>query len=252
MKYSDNTYGDAFANVYDEWYHDLDAIDDCTEFLLQLAADGSVLELGVGTGRIAIPLALRGAALGVRVVGIDSSTAMLEHLEAKQHGADARVEAVCGHMVRDMPVGQFSVVLLAYNTLFNLLSAAEQLECLKRATTRLAPGGHVVVDCFVPVSELPDYIARHAHRILANGIVTSEATVSAHEQLVDGMFVEVFNDGTRIEHPWTIRFSSINEIDAMASLAGLNCEQRWSSYGRDIFTDESSRHISVYGRQCST
>ncbi|MFA5775461.1 MAG: class I SAM-dependent methyltransferase, partial [Ilumatobacteraceae bacterium] len=111
--YSHNTYGDVFADVYDEWYHNLDVIDDCIEFLLQLAAGGSILELGVGTGRIAIPLASRGAALGVRVVGIDSSAAMLERLEAKQMGANARVEAVCGHMVRDMPDGQFSVVLLA-------------------------------------------------------------------------------------------------------------------------------------------
>ena len=241
-------YGDAFADVYDEWYHDLDVIDDCIELLLQLAAGGSVLELGVGTGRIAIPLASRGAAFGVRVVGIDSSAAMLERLEAKQLGAETRVEAVCGHMVRDMPNGQFSVVLLAYNTLFNLLSAEEQLECLSRARDRLAPGGHVVVDCFVPAVELPDHIAPYAHRTLANGFVTSEATVSAQEQLVNGKFVEELNDGSRIEHPWSIRYSSVGEIDAMALQAGLINEQRWSSYAHEIFNDESVRHISVYGR----
>lgn len=248
MKYSHNTYGDAFANVYDEWYNDLDLIDDCIEFLLQLAAGGSVLELGVGTGRIAIPLAIRGAAFGLNVVGIDSSAAMLDRLEAKQLGVDALVETVRGHMVRDMPSGQFSVVLLAYNTLFNLLSAAEQLECLCRATMRLAPGGHVVVDSFVPAVELPDYIAPHAHRILANGVVTSEATVNEQEQLVDGTFIEELNDGTRIEHPWSIRYSSVDEIDSMALQAGLVCEQRWSSYAREIFDDESARHVSVYGR----
>ncbi len=140
--YTDNGYGDAFADVYDEWYHDIDVIDDCTEFLLQLAAGGPVLELGVGTGRVAIPLATRGAEFGVRVIGIDSSEAMLKRLEAKQNQG-ALVYAVQGHMVRDMPEGQFSVVLLAYNTLLNLLSAEEQLECLRRIESRLAPGGHM-------------------------------------------------------------------------------------------------------------
>ncbi len=248
MSYSHNTYGDSFADVYDEWYHDLDVIDDCIEFLIQLAEGGRVLELGVGTGRIAIPLATRGSTFGVNVVGIDSSVAMLKRLEAKQFDNDARVDAVLGHMVRDMPEGPFSVVLLAYNTLFNLLSADEQLECLCSAATRLAPGGHVVVDCFVPASELPHFVPSHVQRTIPNGVVTSEAAVNTVQQRVDGVFTEVLTDGRRIERPWSIRYSSVAEIDAMATLAGLKCEQRWCNYGRDYFTDESARHISVYGR----
>jgi SAM-dependent methyltransferase len=247
VTYTHNTYGDDFADVYDEWYHDLDVIDDCIEFLLQLATGGTVLELGVGTGRIAIPLATQGAALGVSVIGIDSSVAMLERLETKQcHGA--RVNAVLGHMVQDMPDGPFSVVLLAYNTLFNLLSADEQLECLCSVATRLAPGGHLVVDCFVPASELPNFIAPHVHRVTPTGVVISEAVVIADQQRVDGVFTEVFSDGRRVEHPWSIRYSSVADIDAMATAAELKCEQRWCNYGRDNFTYESARHISVYGR----
>lgn len=247
MTYSHNTYGDDFADVYDEWYHDLDVIDDCVEFLLQLAPAGSILELGVGTGRIAIPLASRGAALGVSVTGVDSSAAMLSQLETKQHQS-ARVQVVLGHMVSDMPTGSFSVVLLTYNTLFNLLSADEQLECLSVVATRLAPGGHLVVDCFVPASELPHFVAPHVHRVIPNGVVISEAVVFADQQRVDGVYTEVFNDGRRVEHPWQIRYASVTEIDAMATLAGLNCEQRWCDYGRNNFTDESIRHVSVYGR----
>lgn len=251
MTYSHNTYGDAFADVYDEWYQDLDDIDHCTEFLVQLAERGTVLELGVGTGRIAIPLAARGAEVGVNVVGVDSSAAMLRSLEAKQGDGAARVHTVLGHMVREMPSGPFSLVLLAYNTLFNLLSADEQGECLSVATAQLAPGGHVVVDCFVPGTELPHYIAPHLQRTTPNGVVISEATVDAAQQRVDGVFTEVRNDGTRLERPWSIRYSTIADIDAMASAAGLHCEQRWCNYARDAFTNESARHISVYGRALS-
>lgn len=251
MTYSHNNYGDIFADVYDEWYHDLDDIEDCTEFLIQLTAGGTVLELGVGTGRIAIPLAESGVEFGLTVVGIDSSTEMLERLEAKQRGKDFRVQTALGHMVRDMPTGPFSVVLLAYNTLFNLLSADEQGECLQKVAARLVPGGHLVVDCFVPASELPDSVASHVQRTMSNGVVLSEAIVNSAQQRVDGVFTEVLSDGGRIERPWSIKFASIAEIDAMASSAGLHLEQRWCNYARDRFTDESPRHISVYGRAVS-
>lgn len=248
MIYSHNNYGDTFADVYDEWYHDLDIIDDCTEFLIQLAAGGMVLELGVGTGRIAIPLAERGVEFGVTVVGIDSSADMLKRLEAKQHDRDFGVHTILGHMVRDMPDGPFSVVLLAYNTLFNLLDAGEQRECMSASTTRLAPGGHVVVDCFVPAGELPHCIPSHARRTIPNGVVLSEATVDVVQQRVDGVFTEVRTDDRHIERPWSIRYSSVTDIEAMATSAGLHLEQRWSNYARDSFTGESTRHISVYGR----
>lgn len=246
--YRHNTYGDNFAEVYDDWYHDIEVIDDCIEFLLQLAAGGTVLELGVGTGRVAIPLATRGAEFGLRVIGIDSSEAMLTRLESKQH-QDARVQTVMGHMVRDMPHGPFGVVLLAYNTLFNLLGAEEQLECIRQAELRLAPGGHVVVDCFVPANQLPTFIEPYVQRTTLHGVVMNEATVLADQQRVDGVLTEVLDDGKRVARPWSIRYSSVAEIDAMAESAGLKCEQRWSNYGRGLFTDESSRHISVYGRR---
>ena len=244
VTYSHNNYGDTFADVYDEWYLDLDNIDDCTEFLIQLAAGGTVLELGVGTGRIAIPLAERGVEFGVTVVGIDSSANMLERLEAKQRGKDFRVQTVLGHMVQEMPDGPFSVVLLTYNTLFNLLSANEQGECLQKVAARLMPGGHLVVDCFVPASELPDSIASHVQRTMLNRVVLSEAIVDVIQQRVDGVFTEVRTDDRHIERPWSIRYSSVTDIDAMASSAGLHLEQRWCNYARDRFADESARHIS--------
>lgn len=247
MIYSHNEYGDVFADVYDDWYHDLDDADACVSALIELAERGSVLELGVGTGRIAVPLAIRGADEGVAVVGIDSSPLMLEKLLAKAPPS-APIWAVLGHMVRDMPSGPFTLILIAYNTLFNLLSADEQRECLAAAAIRLAPGGHIVVDCFVPNNELPNFIEPFQQRSTEDGVVFSEATIDTAQQRIDGVFTEARNDGSNSTRHWRVRYSDIEEIDAMADAAGLKCEQRWSDYEQRPFTESSSRHISVYGR----
>lgn len=246
MIYSHNDYGDVFADVYDDWYHDLDDIDACVSALIELAERGTVLELGVGTGRIAIPLAIRGVEFGIDVVGIDSSPLMLEQLLAKAP-PNAPIWAVLGHMVRDMPRGPFALILIAYNTLFNLLGAGEQRECLAAAAMRLAPGGHIVVDCFVPSNELPNFIEPFQQRTSPEGFVLSEATIDTGQQLIDGVLTEVRNDGSKATRNWKVRYSSIEEIDAMAAAAGLKCEQRWSDYEQQPLTESSSRHISVYG-----
>ncbi|MHB1090268.1 MAG: hypothetical protein ACYC0U_04255, partial [Ilumatobacteraceae bacterium] len=88
----------------------------------------------------------------------------------------------------------------------------------------------------------------HVQRTTPNSVVLSEAVVNAAQQRVDGVFTEVFKDGRRIERPWSIRYSSVADIDAMAVSAGLHLEQRWCNYARDAFTEESARHVSVYGR----
>lgn len=246
MTYSDNKYGDIFADVYDDWYHDLDDIESCIAMLLQLAEFGTVLELGVGTGRIAIPLAVSGASLSVDVVGIDSSPLMLEKLLAKAP-SDAPIWAVLGHMVRDMPDGPFALILIAYNTLFNLLTADEQQECLSKAADRLAPGGHIVIDCFVPQNELPAHIEPFKQRSTPDGVVISEATIDTANQQIVGALTEVRNDGSKVTRSWQVRYCGVEEIDEMAKSAGLRCEQRWSDYAYKPFSELSSRHISVYG-----
>ena len=246
MTYSHNEYGDVFADIYDDWYHDLDDIKTCVTMLLQLAERGTVLELGVGTGRIAIPLAICGADAGIDVVGIDSSPLMLEQLLAKAPSS-APIWAVLGHMVRDMPEGPFALILIAYNTLFNLLTADEQRECLGAAAMRLAPGGHIVVDCFAPKNELPNYVAPFQQRSTPDGVVLSEATIDTDKQLIDGKFTEVRKDGSKVTRHWRVRYCGVEELDEMAVAAGLRCEQRWSDYTKQPFSESSSRHISVYG-----
>jgi SAM-dependent methyltransferase len=245
VEYSDNPYGDNFADIYDEWYRDLDNIDAVVSLVLSLAENGSVYELGIGTGRLALPIALAGESGGVLVSGIDSSQAMLDQLTTKPRSE--LIDAQLGHMVRDMAPGPFSVILLAYNTLFNLLSAQEQQQCLIRCAESLATGGHIIIDCFVPSPDMPEHSGPTPHRSSSRGYITSEVHVDKSQQLIDGVFIEVV-DEQAVRREWKVRYASTQEIDAMAVHAGLQLEQRWETYSQDLFTEYSRRHISVYGK----
>ena len=249
VEYSDNPYGDNFADIYDEWYRDLDNVDDVVSVVLSLANSGSVYELGIGTGRLALPIAIAGEAQGISVSGIDSSQAMLDRLVAKPQSQ--LVNATLGHMVRDMASGPFAVVLLAYNTLFNLLSAPEQQECLQRCANSLQPGGHILVDCFVPSPDMPEHSGPTPHRSSSRGYITSEVHVNKTQQLVEGVFTEVVGGEQVVRREWKVRYATPDEIDSMAIRAGLRLQQRWESYSRLPFTTDSRRHISVYSKAFS-
>ncbi len=235
---SDNEYGEQFADVYDEWYENLDDIDSVVRFVVDLADSQPVLELGVGTGRLAVPLSQH-----VPVTGVDNSPSMVARLLARPD-VDPRLTISVGHMVRDMPRGPFAVVLIAYNTLFNLLSAGEQRACLAEAEKRLLVGGHVIVDAFVPDDSLADTPNESTRTMRGDRLVESRAWVDASQQLMGGSFVDEL--GTH--RNWQVRYASPTEIDEMAHAAGLVLESRFSSYAREPFTEASSRHISVYGR----
>jgi hypothetical protein len=179
------------------------------------------------------------------VSGIDSSQAMLDQLAAKPRAE--LIDAQLGHMVRDMAPGPFSVVLLAYNTLFNLLSAQEQQQCLLRCAESLVTGGHIIVDCFVPSADMPEHSGPTPHRSSSRGYITSEVHVDKLQQLINGVFIEVVGEKA-VRREWKVRYASPQEIDEMASLAGLHCEQRWETYSKDPFNEYSRRQISVYGK----
>ncbi len=147
--YDDRSYGDGFADVYDDWYADVTDVDATVGRMLALAGpDGRVLELGVGTGRLALPM----AAAGLQVVGVDTSAAMLERLAERDPAG--LIDVVCGDMVDDLPDGPFDAALVAYNTIFNLLDEQRQLACFAAVAERLAPGGSFVVEAFVPDVEV--------------------------------------------------------------------------------------------------
>ena len=146
--YDASSYGDAFADVYDDWYEGISDVDLTVVELLDLAGSGPVLELGVGTGRIAVPLAEAGLAIGVTVVGIDASEAMLARLAWRDPGG--LVTPIHGDMRSDLPDGPFGLVFAAYNTLFNLTDEGAQARCFADVADRLRPGGRFVIEAFVP------------------------------------------------------------------------------------------------------
>ncbi|MGH9134558.1 MAG: class I SAM-dependent DNA methyltransferase [Ilumatobacteraceae bacterium] len=242
--YGPSSYGDRFADVYDDWYAAVSDVDATVAALLRLAGGGAVLELGVGTGRLAIPLAGAGAGAGVKVTGIDSSAAMLDVLRAKP-GADL-VDLRLGDMVDDMPPGRFDLVFVAYNTIFNLPDEARQAACFRAAADRLAPGGRFVVEAFVPDDPPRQGTAVTLRSMTVDRVVLSVSVHHPAEQLAEGQFVELTESGGIHLRPWAIRYAAPPELDAMGAAAGLLLEHRWSGFGEGDFRDGDERHVSVW------
>jgi SAM-dependent methyltransferase len=258
--YDNTTYGDAFADVYDEWYGDVSDVEATVDRLTELTTsidtetahrvdEQRVLELGVGTGRLAIPLAAR--LWPTRVIGIDSSAAMLDRLAANQaHVDQARhVHVVSGDMVDDQPTGPFGIVFVAFNTFFNLATAERQQACVRAVAERLAPGGLFVVEADVP--EQPAHTGSHVEvrTIAADRVVLSVARYDGNQ--AEGQFVELTESGGVRLRPWSIRYIAPAELDAMATTAGLVLRERWEDFTKRPFSADSGRHVSVYARAVS-
>ena len=242
--YDDSTYGRAFADVYDEWYAGISDVDTTVADLVELAGDGPVLELGVGTGRLAIPLAERAPHL--TVVGVDSSADMLARLDARE--PPATLHAQLGDMVDELPDGPFALVFVAYNTIFNLLTAERQQACFAAVAARLRPGGRFVVEAFVPDDPARDGDHVELRTLAADRIVLSISRHDAGAQRADGQFVELTEAGGVRLRPWSIRYAEPAELDAMAAAAGLAVERRWAAFGGTAFEATSARHVTIYRR----
>jgi SAM-dependent methyltransferase len=241
-----SSYGDGFADVYDDWYADVSDVAATVSDLVALAGPAAVLELGVGTGRIAVPL----AAAGVPVHGVDASASMLERLRAKD--PEGRVQVTLGDMVADLPPGPFAVVLAAYNTLFNLTAPGAQAACFATVAHRLAPGGRFVVEAFVP--EVPPAAGDHVsvRTMAVDRVVLSVSVHDPSASAASGQFVELSEaHGVRLR-PWAIRYATTVELDAMAAAAGLELEARWRAFGDHTWDDDADRHVSVYRRSTGT
>ena len=239
--YSESSYGDGFADVYDDWYRGISDVDVTVATLRELADDGAVLELGVGTGRLAIPL----AATGLAVTGVDASEAMLARLAAKD-GAE-RVTVVRGDMVDALPDGPFALAFVAYNTLFNLVTAPRQQACFESVAARLSGGGLFVVEAFVPLPQSDTPVT--VRSLEADRVVLSVSVRDDANQRAEGQFVELTERGGVRLRPWSIRYAPPDELDAMAATAGLELRERWGDFDRRPFTAESERHVSVYRRR---
>lgn len=242
--FGDDTYGEAFADVYDEWYGDLGDVASCVAALSRLAGDrGTVVELGVGTGRLAIPL----AAAGLHVWGIDTSAAMLARLADKPGGRAVRT--VHGDMVEALASveGPIDVVVVAYNTLFSLTTAERQGACFTAVADRLADAGVFVIEAFVPAEDDDAPSSRVAVRSLsADRVVLSVDRTHRADQIAEGQHIELTEaHGVRLR-PWRIRWATPAQLDAMATRAGLRLAERWSDFAGTPFDRTSARHVSVY------
>jgi len=242
--YDDTSYGSAFADVYDDWYQGISDIDATIADLVDLSGGGRVLELGVGTGRLAIPLAYRDGGGSPQVLGIDSSEAMLARLRSRD--PEQRIEVSCGDMVDDLPDGPFTLVLVAYNTIFNLQTEQAQTACFDAVASRLAPGGRFVIEAFVPDHPPRDGDDISVRTLDAERVVLSISRHVAELQTAEGQFVEITEAGGVRLRPWSIRYATPEQLDAMAATAGLTLEHRWEAFGRTEFGADSSRHVSVY------
>jgi SAM-dependent methyltransferase len=247
--YTEATYGDGFADVYDEWYRAFGAggSDDATaavDALARLARRGPVLELGVGTGRLAIPLARR----GLEVWGVDASPAMLDRLRAKPGGEQVRV--VRADMAECPLIGAppFALTFAAANTLFNLVDRDRQRRCLARAGELAAPGGRLVVEAFVPGDGARQAGGDVAVRLVElDRVVLTISACEPMEQVVRGQHVEITESGVRLR-PWVVRFAWPDELDALAAEAGWTLATRAAGWRAEPFTHGSPVHVSVYER----
>jgi SAM-dependent methyltransferase len=239
---SDDGYFDEHvAARYDESAADMfdpAVVDPVVDLLTELAGSGRALELGIGTGRIALPLARR----GVPVHGIDLSQAMVARLRAKPGGEEVAV--TIGDFATTTVDGTFSVAYLVFNTIENLTTQAAQVACFRNVTSHLEPGGRFVVEVGVPeLRRLPPGDTTRVFHASETGWgfdefdVARQGLTSHHLRVVDGRL-------ERLSIPF--RYVWPAELDLMAQLAGMRLRERWSGWKREPFTSESREHVSVW------
>jgi trans-aconitate methyltransferase len=239
--YGPETYGDRIADVYDGLYENLDT-EGAVETLASLAGDGPVLELAIGTGRLALPLVER----GLEVHGIDASEAMVAKLRDKSGGD--RVRVTMGDFADVAVDGRYALIFVAFNTLFGLPTQDDQLRCFANVAARLADGGVFVVEAFFPDLARFDRGQRpHVSIVEAGRVMIDAARHDPVEQRIDSQHVIITQEGTKL-YPVSIRYAFPPELDLMARLAGLALQNRWGGWRREPFTADSPRHVSVYGR----
>jgi trans-aconitate methyltransferase len=242
MAADEGYFGERVAAVYDEHsasMFDPAVVEPAVETLAELAGDGAALEFAIGTGRIALPLAER----GVRVVGIDNSEAMLARLREKP-GAD-RLEAMSGDMAATRVDGDFSLVYLVFNTIFNLTTQDGQVACFANAAAHLRSGGRFVIEARVPeLQRLP--LGQTVLPWRADPTGLSYYVYDVVTQRLSGQHYYVQEDGRLQPSPIEMRYAWPSELDLMARLAGMRLEHRWAGWRREPFTALSPSHVSVY------
>ena len=243
--YTAATYGDRIAEVYDEMYPVRANVRPTVDALAQLAGHGPALELGIGTGRIALPLAER----GIEVHGIDASEAIVARMRAKS-GGDAIPVTIADFsqfsIGDDSQPQKFSLVYVVFNTLFQATSQESQVRCFRSVSAHLKDDGVFAVEAFVPD---PTRFTRN-QSVSAGRVEDDLATleISRHDpvnQYVKSYEIFIGESGIKL-YPVQVRYSWPSELDLMAQLAGMRLRERWSDWHGSPFTASSENHISIY------
>jgi SAM-dependent methyltransferase len=229
-----------------QWAAACDATDNpdpgpAVDFLAGIADGGPVLELAIGTGRVALPLAAR----GLRVEGVEGSPEMVAKLRAKPGGAD--IPVVVGDMADVAVRGQFPLAYLVFNTLFNLVDADRQAACFRNVARVLAPGGAFVIEAFVPD---PADFERDEQHPQVRSVTEDEASPRLHRydraaQTFIRQSPGFTTSGVRLQ-PFGMRYLWPEQIDRLAAQAGLHLEARYADWHRRPFDATSTDHVSVY------
>jgi SAM-dependent methyltransferase len=236
-----NYFDERIAKAYEARWPNLfepAVVDPAVSFLANLAGAGTALELGIGTGRIALPLNQR----GVRVHGIELSPAMVAQLQAKPGTDDIGV--TIGDFAATRVAGTFKLAYLVRNTITNLTTQDEQVECFRNVAAHLEPGGCFVIEVYIPeLQRLPPGETIHAFTVTPTHLgfeeydVATQIAFSHHYWVIDGQ-LETFSSPHRYVWP--------SELDLMARLAGMTLRERWSDWNREPFTSDSRNHVSVW------
>jgi SAM-dependent methyltransferase len=235
----------SFGEDVAELYRDVQRGDEmaAVAFLEQLAGRGPALELAIGTGRIALPLAAR----GIRVDGIDISPAMIAQLRAKPGSDD--ISVTVGNFADVSVPDTYRLIYIVWNTLFNLLTQEDQVRCFQNVAGHLTDDGSFVVGAYVPAFL---YRLRNDQYVDAEAIRVDEVRLDLlrHDmatQTIEESHVSLSSAGVRL-NPVVQRYSWPSELDLMARIAGLRLKSRWGGWNREPFNSTSSIHVSVYGR----
>ena len=216
---------------------------EAVEFLAGIAGGGPALELGIGTGRIALPLAER----GIRVDGVDLSTAMLEQLRARPGGE--RLSVTVGDLADVAVPGAYRLIYVVFNTFFNLLTQDDQVRCFRNVASHLTQDGVFVMETYTPAFL---YRLRNDQYVDAESIQVDEVRIDvlrhdAATQVIEENHVSLSLEGIRL-NPVVQRYAWPSELDLMAQIAGLRLKERCAGWTREPFNSASDTHVSMYGR----
>jgi SAM-dependent methyltransferase len=238
-RYAAETYGDRIAAVYDDQYASRDPTS-AVAFLAARAGAGPVLELGIGTGRVALPL----AATGLDVQGVDASAGMVEVLRAKPGGI--AITVTIGDFA-SFDLGQrFSLVFVVFNTFFGLLTQEEQLDCFECVAAHLTPGGRFVMECFTPDLSRFDRDQRTGATAVELDEVRLDTSMhDSVQQVVRTQHVVIRDSGIEF-FPVAIRYAWPSELDLMGRAAGLEREERYDGWDGRPFTGTTEAMVTVY------